>query len=287
MIKLPVPAFADGALYSQCVSTTIPLTKRKRLQSALVSLQAVEGSYHAHIERGDFVGLPETLTLVADNNEVVTGEEVSSLYDNAMVRRKGVARISYDALRMHAPSGICPYCGQLPVATLDHYLPRGRRKVLAVSARNLIPSCRDCNLEKKEYLPVANDQAVFHPYYDEIQDVDWLRASFDYVTPLVARFHVAVPVDWPLAARAVKHMEVFKLARLYATQAAVELVNIKDVLTRRLQAGGKDSLVAHIQEQRDSFRAASRNSWRAALYSAMVDDHRFIDDGIDMIPSSV
>ena len=79
MIKLPFPAFADGALYSQCVATTIPLTKRKRLQSALASLQAAERCYHAYAERGDFVGLPETATLAAENNEVVTGEEVSAL----------------------------------------------------------------------------------------------------------------------------------------------------------------------------------------------------------------
>ena len=286
MIKLPFPTFADGALYSQCIATTIPLTKRKRLQSALASLQAAEGSYHAYIARGDFVGFPETLPLAAEDGQVVTGEEVSALYDSAMVRKRGVARTSYDALKVHAPSGICPYCGQLPVATLDHYLPRGRRKVLAVSARNLVPACRDCNSEKLEYLPVVNDQAVFHPYYDQIQDVDWLEAKFDYVTPLVARFRVAAPAGWPLAARAVKHMEVFKLARLYTTQAAVELVNVKGVMTRRLQAGGRNSLAAHIQEQYDSFRAVSRNSWRAALYGAMINDHHFIDVGIDMIPSA-
>lgn len=287
MIKLPFPAFAAGSIYSQCVATTIPLTKRTRLQSALASLQAVEGDYHAYIARGDFVGLPETATLAAANLEVVTGEEVSTLYDTAMVRKRGAARLSYDALRVHAPSGICPYCGQLPVATLDHYLPRGKRKVLAVSSRNLVPACRDCNSEKLEYLPASNDAAVFHPYYDQVHDVTWLVARFEYRSPLVARFRVLAPPGWQLAARAVKHMEVFKLARLYATQAAVELVNVKGALARRLEAGGRESLVAHIQQQRESFQAASRNSWRTALYAAMADDDRFINDGIAMIPSAV
>ncbi len=286
MIKLPFPAFSDGALYSQCVATTIPLEKRRRLQSALASVQAVEISYHAHGESGDFVGLPETIELAADGGQVVTGEELSGLYDSAMVRKRGAARAAYDALRVHAPSGICPYCGQLPVATLDHYLPRGRRKVFAVSARNLVPACRECNSEKLEFMPVTNDQAVFHPYYDQIQDVDWLEARFEYVTPLVARFGVSAPEGWPLAPRAVKHMEVFKLARLYTTQAAVELVNVKGAFIRRRQAAGMDSLVAHIQEQRESFQTASRNSWRAALYGAMIEDSRFIEIGIDMIPSA-
>jgi hypothetical protein len=287
MMRLPLPEFAEGSIYSQCVENVIPLSKRQRFQAATAAIKAVEDGYRRCVESADIANVPEVLTVAAANGEVVTGDEISALYDNGMLRKKGPARSAYDALRIQAPGGICPYCGQLPVATLDHYLPRSRRKALAVAAFNLIPACRDCNAEKLEYMPDSNEEAVLHPYHDRCDEVRWLFARFDYRSPLAVRFIVEAPEGWDLGARVFKHFEVFKLSRLYSTQAAVELVSTREILVRRATAGGDDALVAHLSEQYDSYRAVAVNSWRTALYQEMLNDPMFRLAGIPLIPKSL
>ena len=45
----------------------------------------------------------------------------------------------------------CPYCSVgMSVVELDHFLPKGQYPLLSIYSQNLVPSCIECNKEKKE-----------------------------------------------------------------------------------------------------------------------------------------
>ena len=93
----------------------------------------------------------------------------------------------WDAYKLAEKLGIdvCPYCNQFYTHTVrlpqkrnvvrpqfDHYLPKSKYPLLALSFYNLIPSCPQCNHLKQDKIGM-----VIHPYFDSIED----DFSFTYI----------------------------------------------------------------------------------------------------------
>lgn len=78
-----------------------------------------------------------------------------NLYDS---RRKAFRYISELRERGRNKLGCCPYCGLPGNITLDHYLPRDLTGFPHYSAleTNLVPACFDCQLLKRNYIPVPS-----------------------------------------------------------------------------------------------------------------------------------
>ena len=215
MRSLPIPDWALADVYEQCVSNAIPLAKRNRLQGIVSRIRDLERSYQWLAEEGRAHRL-EVVNFLEGDAGNVEGDEVYGLYDSRLVAKSSSLRSVYDKLRLSSPGNICPYCGQSPVRTIDHYLPRSKLKFLAVSPFNLIPCCRDCNSEKKEFIALNDSDSLIHPYFDrDLSGIEWLYAEIVETDPLALKFSV-IDCDDVIVRRASSHFRVFNLAFYYA-----------------------------------------------------------------------
>jgi hypothetical protein len=161
---------------------------------------------------------------------------------------------------------------------LDHHLPKSRYPALAVAPLNLIPACMDCNKAKLERIPHSSAEETLHPYFDNVEDDEWLHAAVIQSVPAAVVFYPEPPAAWGavMAARVVGHFSVFGLARLYGVQAAVELQNIRFHLGRLLTEAGPAGVRAHLIVVAQSCEQASVNSWQTAMYKALAASDWFV-----------
>ena len=60
---------------------------------------------------------------------------------------------------------------------LDHYLPKAKYPTLSVAPNNLIPSCRDCNMDKRDSASCDSQNIPVHLYFDDIPNEPWLHVT--------------------------------------------------------------------------------------------------------------
>lgn len=203
------------------------------------------------------------------------------------VRRIDTAVVTDNAgaARFIASSPVCPMCGQGKVSTLDHYLPKSRYAQFAILAANLVPCCRDCNVERGVLLPVDAQGQTFHPYFDNVENDRWLYAQVVLTDGASIEYFVSTPGHWPatLAGRAASHFKVFRLGELFGTFAATELASIKYRLQKTSMAAGSDGVRQDLRLQADSSRSVHLNSWKTAMYEALSGSDDFCDGGFEAI----
>jgi hypothetical protein len=262
MWTVPLPSIPAVTAYETCFRGVRDAELRARFDAAAAGVvradilfrkAAVEGAC-ADLSQGDFV-LRE-----------VSGQEMTWLYEQRMVSKSTPGREIYDRIRTASPYGRCPLCGHRQVATIDHYLPKTSYHALTVNPANLIPACSDCNKTK---LDTVTD--MLHPYFDDVEDQEWLRAEVIETAPPVVEFFVRPPGYWPdrLIDRVIRHFHVFGLALLYSEQAARTMSGDQLYFTKLFDAVGTQGLREHLASMADSWRAAGVNSWQVALYDAL------------------
>lgn len=204
-----------------------------------------------------------------------------------MAKKGAPGRKFYDKLIISPPNGICPLCSHRAVTTLDHYLPKSKYPRLSVVPINLIPACSDCNKSKLGGYPTLPEEEIIHPYFDDIENDLWLTATVNQTTPPTIQYDVTPSPVWEqlLAERVKFHFDSFLLAKLYSTQAAVELVQINSSLIKLHKVSGIDGVRKYLLEAADSRNHANINSWQAAMYNAMATDDWFCDGGFRLLPT--
>lgn len=266
-----------AGLYLQCVTQKKDAAMRQRFQ---VAQPAVIESAIEYAQLGQTMNVYQFIQPMVPVGGA-TRDDMVKLYETTLARKGGAGRWAYDAILGGAPLGICPFCGQNPVSTLDHYLPKESRWALAITPDNLIPACRDCNYWKGYACPQEENTQPFHPYFDPVGNNQWLFASVERTAGLWVRFYVEDAVEGH--GRAQHHFELFKLGALYKTYAADELVNIRHQLVNLYAAGGTAAVRSHLLGQAESRREAHLNSWQTALYQALASDDRFCSGDFNLI----
>ena len=69
------------------------------------------------------------------------------------------------------------------------------------------------------------------------------------------------------------------LGRLYSTEAADELLNIRHQLQGLYEIGGAGLVRVELEERAESCRQARSNGWRTATYEAFASSDWFCDGG--------
>lgn len=269
MWTVPRPTFNARQTFDTCIEGIRDGEKRARLEGIRLQIEIAEDAF-------DGRAAVTELHLIAEADEIVgaggnvTGKEMEQLYDSHMARQKSRGRGAYDTIMMAAEHGQCPFCGHLPVSTLDHSLPKARHPALAVTPLNLIPCCKDCNHNKGTLGPDASETQFLHAYYDDVTADRWLYAEIVEGSPPGAVFFVGPPLYWNASttARVQRHFVKLKLGRLYASQAGRQLQNIKRSLHNILEAAGSDAVREDLDHRSQSCAAVSVNSWEGALYEA-------------------
>lgn len=277
MRQLVKPMRDIREILDRCSASISDIDFANRLEVATETLAVAAQSYDATATLSGLYAVESADTVAG----VVSRQEMEWLYKNKLVRRTSPARVFYDEILTAAPNGICPLCGQRTVSTLDHYLAKTLHPAFAVTPANLVPACRDCNAEKLDHQPSCAEEQTLHPYYDNVEDHIWLYASVVEGTPPALHFYASPPADWPAikAERVRFHFSSFKLANLYGAHAAAELIQIQYALLRVGERGGVGAVRSHLEDQAESRRQAHRNSWQAAMYSALSTSPWFCEEG--------
>jgi hypothetical protein len=271
------PAVDAGDTFRLCVSKVRDGALRRRLLSVRPDVEAAAADYEAKAATGH-------LYQIAASNivgGVVTRDEMVTVYDRRMAAKNGAGRAIYDRLKLLPEGDRCPFCDQRNVSTLDHILPKAVYPVLAVAPLNLVGACWECNKVKLAAIPTTAEDTVLHPYFDDISQDQWLKATVVQQQPCALTFDVRPPAKWDATktARAIAQFNLLGLAALYASEAAREIANIRHNLRMHFNAGGATAVENELRRQWQSRYSNRINSWQTATYDAIAHDHWFYNGG--------
>ncbi len=218
------------------------------------------------------------------DDEIITGRvtkgELKKLYTQYLVGETKKARRIYDSLINQQE--ICPTCGFGHVKALDHYLPKSKFPCFAILPFNLIPSCTDCNSKKSNDFATSKNKQPMHPYYDShnFTTEQWLFAKVQEAVPVSVQYYVDPPDSWTDTdkERVQAHFKDFELSLRFSIQAGVEL---STPAVPSYIKGDSLMIKRHLQEKFDQEFNLHKNSWKTALYYALINSDWYCNGGYE------
>ncbi|MFD0673489.1 HNH endonuclease [Cohnella sp. GCM10027633] len=284
MLHLPAPTVTVRDVFSTSISNVQDADLKRRLEACLPEIEADTRDYESKAP----LALLHTINRKTIINGNVTKDEMENVYTYRMVQREG--RDYYTQFKRPIDDvDTCPFCGHFTVRTLDHYLPKAKHPSLAVTPTNLVPSCWDCNTSKNARTPARSEEETLHPYFDNINDVQWLFGNVRHTEPVGVRYIIRAPVaaNPVLASRVQEHFVAYNLGGVYSSQAGSKLRQIAGELSRLLQTQGSDAVRLQLMERAESCLEIHRNSWEGVLYQALAADDWYCSTGVLQQPRSL
>lgn len=279
MRHLTKPNFNVKIIVEECASSFQSAEKRKRFNDSSTYIQKKSEEYDSSAQSGEWGDIARELKV----NGIIDSKEMVSLYNDKFVKHLPEREKYYDKIMLLAINGKCPICGIGQVSTLDHYLAKTIYPTYAVTPINLVPVCRDCNTIKKDSPITANDEAPFHPYFDHIDNLVWLKADIERresgfgisycINPDIKNF------DNNLYSRLNSHFTLYGLSKAYATQATTEIAENITMWEKKYKEWGKEVLRKYFQECLESKEVYQCNTWNTALLRALIDNIEVLDKG--------
>lgn len=285
MIKLPLPVkYSYDDVLDLCMQgiTGNPLLVQKVLDERL-TLLPFKDQYQTAAQTSRLFSIPViNVTVLPDPNVVgsLKKTDMEKLYTQYFAAESKPARKVYDAIK-NAAKESCPFCGGIGTPkNVDHFLPKAHFPQFAILPLNLVPACRDCNMESKgQDFATLEEEQIIHPYFeaDHFYNEQWVFAVYtagsDENDPGFFSYDAAPPVNWTEIdkKRAFKYFKDFDLAARYATQAAKHLKGALSQINRNLRKGVPveeiiDDLIRPVLAECDSV-----NHWQYGMYSALID----------------
>lgn len=209
----------------------------------------------------------------------LTNDDMVELYASRLCKSRCLD--IYDTLLNLAknPEIRCPFCGGISAPSqIDHFLPKSRYGHVSVFPYNLIPICKDCNIEfKKEFSPKGKNEQLIHPYLDEdcFFDRQWLYAKYidDRTDFGTVHYFINPPNEWSDDKKnKIKfHFEIFNLADRFSEISSGSLSDIlvqmkshkiNGTLMQDFEKCNIDTVIA---------RENKANHWKKALFQAVKD----------------
>ena len=273
MIKVKKPDFDLKEIVNACIYNI-------RAGNRLNNLLASKSTIIRESENYDELAIKEGLSLIGIHETITGGatkEDMVWLYDAKFVKDGG--RDYYDKILLLPQNGICPLCGKRKVATLDHYLPKTKYPVYAVTPFNLVAACSDCNKAKSVDIINSRDDETIHPYYDDFDDEVWIKANIIEEFPLGFTFMVNKPESWDdiKFQRAKKHFDTFNLNSLYKSHAADIFAPYKVQLKRLYMRRGDIAIKEDLVDRVESYKEIRLNSLEVAMYTALLGSRWFFE----------
>ncbi len=279
MKKVDKPNIEGKATFLTCISIVRNPSLKNRLLACEDLIEAAEAEYERK-------AMAELYTIASETiiNKNVTAKELEKVYTFRMVKKDTPGREIYDKLMSAQELGVCPLCSHRPVETLDHYLPKKDFPRLTTTPVNLVPSCFTCNKLKLSKKPSCLEEETLHPYYDDIDNDNWLVAKVNHTTPPSITYSVAPPDSWPdsLKIRVNNHFNSLDLNKLYSTQAAVLLRGLFHRLDSIYNMKGSDGVRKYLESEAESRYMYDKNSWETSFYKAICIDNWFCDGGFKL-----
>lgn len=236
MLKLEQPAYSCEQAIDMCrqgITGNDELLQRVNDDRHLLQASAV--GYTASASTEELYTIPSTPNR-RGYDPVVVGQlkksDLLKLYSAYFVNKDKPGRVIYNTL-MAAANEKCPFCGGIGrPRNLDHFLPKAHYPQFSVLPINLVPSCRDCNMDGKGDDFATNEaEQVLQPYLDNERyfSEQWIFARYIADTggePGVIEYFVQPPEHWEDAQklRVKKHFNDFNLGLRFSKEAGPRLV---------------------------------------------------------------
>lgn len=281
MLRLSTPANSFEHVIDLChAGITGNAVLAREVAAARQQMIAMGDIYVASCQNGTLYELvPAPLEEV--DPIVVSGlrkSDLVKLYDQYLLGADKPARHIYEELLVSAREK-CPFCGGIGrPRNIDHFLPKSKFPQFSVLPVNLVPSCRDCNMDGKAARTAASaEDQIIHPYWDGacFFDVQWIFARFesDIFDPnLKIEYFVCAPDEWAVVdtARAVCHFEAFDLPLRYALKASEHASAVQGQIRVMRSAGVSNNKIIDYVLQPGVESASFPNHWRVGLYQAFI-----------------
>lgn len=231
MMRLNAPQRNFEATLDECIKgiTGNNAFKQKMIDAKPDLLQAGD-SYITCGSSGELYKIPAIPS--PDKNQIVVGtlikSELVNLYEYYFRNEEKESRTTYDKL-LNSAHEQCPFCGGIGTPrNLDHFLPKAHFPQFSTFPQNLVPSCRDCNMDGKaeSFAKRAEDQFL-QPYvdHDRFFKSKWIsaRCILDPSNrPASIQYYADPPQEWQKVhkERVQKHFNDFGLAKRFSVKAA-------------------------------------------------------------------
>ncbi len=283
MMPLNQPAYEFGATLDQCVAgITGNAGLRQRLLDSKPSLESEGEQYLRHAQHQTWHTVPPLANDFDENSPLVqflAKADLVKMYEQYFVPEEKPARHIYDSL-MNSALEKCPFCGGIGTPrNLDHFLPKSRYPQYSVFPQNLVPACRDCNMDGKgqEFALTREDQ-IIQPYLDgsHFFEEQWVFATFRRERGEefgVFEYYVLPPDDWSACdkERASRHFAKFALAERYATKAAEHHRTVLLQIERMTEVGLAEAEINAVLLEPGADASPFVNHWQTAMYQALMD----------------
>lgn len=216
MKKLKNPEFKLNEFYDELLKGRHNNTKNKFLISRLTIVKEFLISKEAEYQE---LAITKSMHLISEHQEIIivnpiseteemveiTADEMEKVYTEFLVEspdstKKG--REIYKKILKNTLFGICPYCSEREVKTVDHYFPKSKFISFVVTPINLLPCCTDCNKEKLDYHNNQENKMLIHPYFDDLRSIEWLECKvLEDIWPISFEYEVCKTI----------HDEILKL----------------------------------------------------------------------------
>lgn len=275
MIKLEKPIYDQEQIIDDCISNMVD--KADSPKSRILASKQTIIDKSKEYDNLATVGKLSSLSPSSNVDGGATKNDMTKLYTNKFASQNQGGRKYYDKIKLLAPYGKCPLCGQRLVSTLDHYLPKSSFPLYSITPYNLIPCCSDCNKDKHAIVPSSRIEETIHPYYDDFTDATWIKAKLIKGDPITFEFYVVKPSNWDdlKYKRACFHFKEYNLNKLYKPYACEKFACVLPGLRKLVASAGKAAAIESIKERIEEERVLQLNTWQAAFYEAILDSDWF------------
>jgi len=276
MRHLTRPSASATDIIISCVKGIRKAANRDALEGDLIRFVDGETDYSRKGQTGDLYLIAPWLKQSPQGG--ISSQVLRGLYGNQLQKKRKPARRYYDQLLLAAEDK-CPYCGGIGrPRNVDHYLPLSHFPQFSVLPLNLVPCCRDCNMDGKgNKFALTADSQLLHPYLDKPSFFSdkWVYATISHEQDCIVRFFVNAPASWPSIdqQRVTHHFHIFDLAVRYAIQAAQELTTIisqRKVLMNCLPAADFSEYLKSI-----ALSQLCVNHWKKVMFECLSVDEWF------------
>ncbi|WP_167631728.1 HNH endonuclease [Mariprofundus ferrooxydans] len=282
MMRLNEPKYSFEQTIDKCVDgITGNAGLKQKLTFSKSDLTPLEAQYLDAVATGELYTIPPINT-DGDTDPVVINtlkkSELVKIYDQYFVTKGKPARKIYDAL-LNAAKEKCPFCGGIGTPrNLDHFLPKAHFPRFSILPHNLVPSCRDCNMDgKAQAFAINEEDQIIHPYADHNRFFleQWIFSTYHTDNdgePGEFEYYILPPEDWSEVGkqRVRKHFEDFDLAKRYATKAAELLGTVLQQIgsLQKLGLDNEDIKTTLLQPGIDA--SPFVNHWQKGMYQALM-----------------